>query len=180
MESEPIPMWSDRQRKRLGIEKNLLEDYFPARTNWTNSTNATKTKVDIALNTNDKTEYILRIHLTQDFPNACPMLTVVSPMLKSRKGDRFPESSTEFHTLQNIEGYPTVCHFHPESWTQENTLYQVFMKGRLWLEAYSLYHSTGKIMDTFLKEFDSAPEPEVVPAEKKRSKSRLRSILRRR
>ena len=171
-------MWSESQRRRLQIERELLERHFPGRTSWYDQADASSTKVEIALNTNDNTEYILRVYLTEDFPSSCPALTVVSPRLKLRNGQCFPETNTEFHTLQTIDGYPSICHFHPAFWTQENTIYQVFMKGRLWLEAYSLYHSTGEVMDTYLKEFQNTPSPQVVPPEKKRS--RLPSIFRRR
>ena len=177
---EPTESWSRSQRKRLALEKNLLEKYFPGRTSWSTCTNANSTKVNIALNTNDKTEYTLRFYLQADFPNSCPMLTVVSPRLKLINGERFPDCSREFHTLQYIDEYPSICHFHPESWTQENTLYQVVMKGRLWLEAYSLYHKTGKQMDTFLKEFDSTPAEETSARPSQRLRSRLQSIFRRR
>ena len=165
---EPTEMWSHEQRKRSALEKQLLEEYFPGRTSWFNSTDANNTKVEIALNTNDKTEYTLRIYLQSDFPNSCPMLTVLSPRLKLKDGSRFPDCSTEFHTLQCVDEYPSICHFHPEVWTQEDTLYQVFMKGRLWLEAYSLYHKTGESMDTFLKEFGSTPAPETIPVRRHR------------
>ena len=178
---EPRISWSHSQRKRLVVEKELLEEYFPGRTSWFDHTDASNTKVEIALNTNDQTEYILRIYLTEDFPSSCPMMSVVSPRLRLRNGNRFPEASTAFHTLlQVVDGYPTICHFHPESWTQENTLYQVFMKGRLWLEAYCLYHKTGEVMDKFLKEFDITPTPEVVPLARTRSRSRFLGLLRRR
>lgn len=175
---EAITSWTHSQRKRLSVEKGLLEQYFAGRTKWLDHTNATKAKVDIALNTNDNAEYVLRIYLTEDFPNSCPALAVVSPRLKLKDGGRFPEVHSEFHTLENVEEYPTICHFNPDSWTQEFTLYQVFMKGRLWLEAYSLYHKYGGTMDQYLKKCEDSEEPRT--PENRRPRRFLDSIRRRR
>lgn len=161
------PRWDNAQRQRLGVEKLLLDEYFPGRTVWHDQMDASKTKVDIALNTNDGTEYTLRIYLEEDFPRSYPVLTVVSPRLKLKNGDRFPENSTEFHTQTPVEGYPSICHFHPMAWTQDNTLFEIFMKGRIWLEAYSLHHRTGKMMNIYLKEFGCTPS--TTPPPKKRS-----------
>ena len=173
-------MWSESQIHRLSIEKELLETHFPGRTSWHDHIDANRTKIEIALNTNDDIEYVLRVYLTDDFPNSCPTMTVVSPRLRLRNGDSFPQTNTEFHTLQNVDGYPSICHFHPAFWTQENTLYQVFMKGRVWLEAYSLYHITGEVMDKYLKEFENPPPPVVASSDKKKLKKRLSDVLRRR
>ena len=169
---EAIDPWSDRQKHRIDIEKNLLTEYFSDRTFW----NANNTKVEIHMNTNDNTKYVLQILLPEDFPYSSPTLCVISPRLELRNGEYFPESSTSLHTLINIDGHTTICHFHPQFWTQDNTLYQVIMKGRLWLEAYSLYHRTGKTMDKYLKEFGT----QEISSEKEKSKFRLRNIFRRR
>jgi hypothetical protein len=54
------------------------------------------------------------------------------------------------HTLGNRDGFLKICHCRPSSWTSSSTLYDVVMKGRLWLEAYEGYLMTGKDLSTFL------------------------------
>lgn len=148
--------WSADQRDRLAVEKRILDKYFPGRTRWIDPTG--QTKVEVNMTSNSNVQYLLRVYLTVDFPNACPRLAVVSPKLYQRNGEPLPECVTEFHTLESIDQSPTICHFQPLWWTQDNTLFQVFMKGRVWLEAYEAYRSTGKRMDSYLREFNSDPQ----------------------
>ena len=62
------------------------------------------------------------------------------------------DTSAEFHTLSGIDGHTHICHFKASLWTDNNTLYQVVMKGLIWLEAYEAHLRTGKSMDVFLAE----------------------------
>ena len=59
--------------------------------------------------------------------------------------------SATTHTLgQTREGFLVICHYRSEHWNGEHIFYEVFMKGRLWLEAYEGYVAAGEDVDYFL------------------------------
>ncbi|CAB3997128.1 Hypothetical predicted protein [Paramuricea clavata] len=144
-------VWSLTQRERLAIEKSTLEKYFLLGVTWIDPQH--ETKVEVLLKSNSDKEYKLRVYIPTDFPNSCPALVVVSPPeLFLMDGLRLPEISDSFHTLEDTDGFHRICHFYPPDWTPDITLYQVFMKGRLWIEAYEAHFDTGEDMDVFLGE----------------------------
>lgn len=144
--------WTASQRARLSVEKGILEKYFPNdRVRW-NDPSSVNSWVEITMISNSNKRYTIRVYLSSDFPNACPEMVVVSPQsLKQRNGTDLPSVSPVFHTIGNRDGYIKICHFQPELWTADTTLYQVFMKGRLWIEAYEGHVATGNNMDVYLK-----------------------------
>ena len=138
------------QINRLGIERNLLDRYFPNRVTWQNPTTL-DTRVEIVMTSNSNRQYSLRVYIPVDFPHSCPEMVVVSPRLTLKDGTPMPSVSEPFHTIGEKEGHVIICHFIPTSWESESTLFQVFMKGRLWLEGYEGHLRTGQDMDVFLK-----------------------------
>ena len=143
--------FSPSQQRRILLEKNLLDKYFPHRVNWY-TPNDDDAYVEVKMVSNSSRQYTLRSYISCDFPNSCPEMVMVSPAsLSLKNGSPLPNISHEYHTIGRKDGYLLLCHFIPSQWTAENTLYQVFMKGRLWIEAYEGHLDTGKKMDVFLK-----------------------------
>lgn len=143
--------WSGVQIQRLTIERQLLDKYFPGRVTWISPLHSTK--VEVRMETNNGKKYTLRVYVPDDFPNSCPKLVVVSPpKLLQKNGQPLLEVSDVFHTLTAVDGHTTICHFYPPYWNAQNTLYQVFMKGRLWLEAYQGHLETGQTLAVYLPE----------------------------
>jgi hypothetical protein len=134
------------------MEKNILESYFQDKVSWNNPTSDTTVEVKMA--TSNDHYYTLRIYLPSDYPNSCPELTVASPKtLKRCNGSILTGSATSAdHTYGAKNGLLKICHFIEGSWTDQFTLYQVFMKGLIWLEAYESHLSTGKSISTYLRE----------------------------
>lgn len=152
-------VWSPVQRDRLAIEKETLEQYFRLGVTWIDPQG--ETKVEVLLKSNGDREYILRVYIPADFPNSCPALVVASPQkLLLKNGMRLPQVSDSFHTLEDTHGFHRICHFYPPDWTPDITLYQVFMKGRLWIEAYEAHLETGEDMDVYLGEQKFAVDSE--------------------
>lgn len=138
---------SRAQIYRLKIERDLLEKYFPGRVKWSSK------EVEIKQETNNNKNYTLRATLSEDFPNSCPTLTIVSPKnLRQKNGEPLPENNSSFHTLRAENGCISICHFYPLKWSPVDTLYEVFMKGRLWLEAYEGHLQSGQPINNFLPE----------------------------
>ena len=137
---------------RLSIEKDILDSKLNGVT-WTNPTSAGKTQVEWRVNTNNGMSYTLRVYIPENFPDACPKLVIShsshgSP-LKKKSGSVFGPSH-EDHTYCPHEGFTQICHFHPNQWSNVNTLCQILLKGRIWLEAYELHRNTGTPISSYL------------------------------
>jgi len=144
--------WSATQRQRLGFEKDLLEKYFRGRVSWIDPTGNTRVEVRVTC-TNDK-QYTLRVYLPKDYPSSCPEMVVSSPSscLRRRDGSALNGTSGEDHILGTKDGCTKICHFRSGLWKDNNTLYQVVMKGLIWLEAYEAHLRTGKSLSEYLTE----------------------------
>lgn len=142
--------WSASQQKRLAIEKQLLEAYIGGnRVTWIDPTG--DTKVEARLTCSNNKEYTLRIYLPQDFPNSVPPMIVKTPFmteLKTRNGSGLGGHAD--HTYGSQDGCTSICHFHPGLWKGDNTLFQIFMKGLIWLEAYEAHLRTGYNLSKYL------------------------------
>ena len=146
-------MWSSYQRQRLATEKTVLSEHFPDAV-WHNPTTRGQTKVDLPVRANNGAYYQLRIYVPEDFPNSCPEMVLLRSYrgYKLRDGSPLPTGSYTHHTIGKRDGYIRLCHYYPSSWDSRNTLYLVFMKGRIWIEAFECHHRTGKPLDHYLKE----------------------------
>ena len=144
--------WTPAQRRRLAREKAVLEKFFPGCVTWIDPTG--DTKVEVALKTNNGNRYRLRIYLkkqggeSSDFPNSVPdMVVSASPRPMPNWG-----SSSKTHTLGHRDGFLLICHYHPSKWTDQSSLYEVILKGRVWIEAYESHLATKMAMSSFLPE----------------------------
>ncbi|KAK3745624.1 hypothetical protein QZH41_002256 [Actinostola sp. cb2023] len=148
--------WTASQNRRLDQEEKILNDYFPNNVKWINRKDDTDMKVEVKMTTNSNKSYTLRVYIPPDYPNSCPALLVSNPSspLKDIQGNEL-QCGTDNHSYGTKYGLTTICHFVPHMWSNEYTLYQVFMKGRIWLEAYEIYLRTGKPMKTYLREMPS-------------------------
>ena len=146
-----IMPWSTTQRQRLAFEKTLLEKYFQNSVTWIDPTGDTKVEVRVTCS-NDK-QYTLRAYLLPDFPNSVPPMiakTAGMTTLKKRNGTELEEVAD--HTLGSKDGCTLICHFRPLFWKDNNMLYEVFMKGLIWLEAYEAHLLTGANLSKYLAE----------------------------
>ena len=141
--------WSQTQMGRLAAEKSVLDHYFSGCVKWIDPTR--HTKVEVTLKTNNDNEYTLRVYIGSDFPNSIPDMVVVrSPKPMPDWGGSYTN-----HTLGKRDGYLKICHYHYSQWSDRSSLYEVVMKGRVWLEAYEGHLRTGKPMNYFLREMES-------------------------
>ena len=148
--------WSATQRQRLAYEKSLLEKYFQNRVTWINPTEAGETKVEVLVTCSNDKQYILRVNLPPDFPNSVPPMIVKTPSmttLKKRNGNALHGIAD--HTYGVRDGCTQICHFKPDLWKDNNTLYQVVMKDLIWLEAYQADLRTGQPLNVYLSEMSS-------------------------
>lgn len=143
--------WSSAQQSRLGVERGLLDNYFPNRVTWIDPSGGTK--VEVRMTTSNDKSYTLRIYLPEDFPNSIPSLVIKNPSpTRSRSGNVLDKFTDTWHTYGTRDGYTQICHYRPEQWSSANTLYQVFIKGLIWLEAYEVHLRTGNPINTYLRD----------------------------
>jgi len=142
--------WSDAQRKRLAEERAILQRFFP-NFRWIDPWG--ETKLEGPMQTNNGHTYTVRVYIPADYPNSIPTVVILSPTMLDFKGRdlRAQGMSTLMHTLENTDGYLTICHYRSEKWQPQLTLYKVLIKVRLWLEAYEGHKATGRMMDDYLK-----------------------------
>ena len=137
--------WTLTQRQRLAVEKESLEKYFPRNVQWIDPTG--NTKIDVTMKTNSNQVYCLRLYVPRDFPNSLPTMAVKRSPRPMPNWSNYSAS----HTLgRNDEGFVVICHYRDCFWNSYHTFYEVFMKGRLWLEAYEGHVSTGNSIDYYL------------------------------
>lgn len=144
--------WSPVQKLQLMSEKNILDKYFHAdRVKWYNQV-TNNAYIDVEMTSNSDNKYTLRVYLSQDYPNSCPEMVLVSPSnMRLKNGDALPRNEAKFHTAGERDTFIKICHSLPELWTGDNTIYQLFIKGRLWIEAYERHLDTGNDIDVYLK-----------------------------
>lgn len=102
----------------------------------------------MAARTNRKNIYTLYIPL-DGFPETLPKV-FVTRMLKSRTGEDLDGASAAMHTLPSENGWTRLCHYAADSWTEDVSLYKVYIKCRLWLEMYELHLQNGRPIDYYL------------------------------
>lgn len=104
--------------------------------------------VIIAVKTNIGTIYKLRIDLV-NFPYEVPFVSTTE-MLYTKSGKPLNESSGHMHCLSSPYG-TGICHYGG-SWNPSITLFNVFMKCRVWLEMYELHKQSGMPIEYYLHE----------------------------
>ena len=109
----------------------------------------TKPYLAIAARTNQHNLYTLRIELDK-FPNEVPKV-FVTRMLHDRRGNEMDDVSASMHTLSGEHGWTRICHYGSHSWNPGVTLFKIYAKCRLWLEAYEGHLATGRDIDYWLK-----------------------------
>lgn len=104
--------------------------------------------VVFAAKTNSQTVYTLRVEL-KNFPNEVPKV-FVTRMLKDRDGNKLEDISGSMHTLESERGWTRICHYGSASWSQNVSLYKIYVKCCLWLNMYELHLRTGNDIDYYL------------------------------
>ena len=138
--------WLPVQQHRLAVEKEILDRYFPGKVQWINPTIAGQTTVEVEMISNSNQIYRLRAYVPPDYPNSLPDLVVAtSPKQIPNWG-----ASNAMHTLGTRNGCVKICHYYAPRWDPQHTFYEIFVKGRVWLEAYEGHLQTGRNLDYFL------------------------------
>ena len=113
--------------------------------------------------------YKLRVCITKGYPDVLPDLVVSqSPEAQPMPSSPLWSGSHITHTWpRRQDGLLKICYFHPDCWTRDNKIYQVFKKGKKWLKVYVLKHLVRrKPMNFYLKD--------MIPTEEEKMKAERR------
>jgi ubiquitin-protein ligase len=136
--------------QRLQQEIAILEKYFPKKYKFENLY-LDNELLDVGVKAQSGKVYRLNIKLKPDYPNSMPTVFVVFPLpLLKNDGSIISGASHAMHTLSNDGSQIQICHFKPENWNPNQSLYKVILKARIWLEAYEGHLATGNPIDNYL------------------------------
>jgi hypothetical protein len=98
--------------------------------------------------------YHLAMPIPSGFPRQRPPLYLTDPSPLWTADYRTVASlgvSHDMHTLTPSEsGSVQICHWRDDRWHARIFLYQVFLKGLLWIEAYEQHLATGRPLAEFV------------------------------
>lgn len=129
--------------ERLRMEKQVLQTYLPA-----NLVVFRQDYVLLPAKTNNGKIYTIRIDL-DGFPERKPE-AFVTQMLQTKNGMDMDSPSHEMHTLSSEHGFTQICHYNDSLWTNNVSLYKVYIKCRLWLEMYECHLVEGHNISYYL------------------------------
>lgn len=142
----------DARRKQL--EEQVIRHYMGSSKSYQFCDLATsKPYLRMAARTNSNNVYVIRIELA-DYPNSKPN-AYVETMLKDYKGHKMDGASGSNHTLTAHEkGYTQICHYHPEAWRPDMSLWMVYVRCVMWLNVYEKSLRDKKPLDYYLGHMD--------------------------
>jgi len=132
---------------RLKIETTILDRFMPGRYRFVKLQSPSEAHLLAALRTSAGNSYQVMILLKDDYPACVPRAYLMGPeRLKTHRGKLLAslETSHDMHLLDPRNGMPRLCHYKPENWHPNVTLYKVALKCLIWLEAYENHMLTGK------------------------------------
>lgn len=143
----------DSQRKKL--EEQVITHYMGStKAFYFGDLNTSKPYLRIAARTNSGKVYVLRMEL-QGYPYQKPNV-YVECLLRDCHGNLMNTASSHNHTLSpHPNGWTQICHYHPDAWKPDMSLWLVYVRCVLWLNIYEQTLRTGKDMEYYLKHMKS-------------------------
>ena len=137
--------WTPAQQHRLAAEKDILDKYFPGKVQWIDPRD--NTRIEVTMTSNSNKVYCIRAYVPGDYPNSLPDMVVCrSPIPMPLQWG----ISGKSHTLGVRDNCLKICHYYAPRWNPQHTFYEIFVKGRVWLEAYEGHLATGRNIDYYL------------------------------
>lgn len=135
-------------QERFQMEDAVLAHYLPRNMFRFRDMDTSSPYLQAGVVTNDGTPYVLHFRLA-GFPANKPQV-YVEEMLRTRSGAPMDSPSPSNHTLSPWNGWTQLCHYNGSCWTNDVSLWKVYLKCRLWLEMYRAHLRTGKTMEYYL------------------------------
>jgi len=139
-------MTNERYNKEYAILQAILKD----KTFRFLDLDTSRPSLVVGQQTNSEKVYTIKIDLSR-FPEDVPDAFITNPKpLKTNTGEAMLTASHPMHTLAGIDGCTKVCHYGPQQWHPNVSLYKVIVKIRIWLEAYETHLKTGEPLSNYL------------------------------
>ena len=91
----------------------------------------------------------------ENYPSQKPN-AYVECMLRDCHGRMMNSASSPNHTLSpHPNGWTQICHYHPDAWEPNMSLWMVYVRCVLWLNIYEQTLKTGYDMEHYLKHMRS-------------------------
>lgn len=138
-------------RERYEKERSVISHYLtnPSTYQFGNIGGSTPYLRAVA-QTNSGKAYVLRIECP-DYPYSKPN-AYVECMLRDYKGDMMDSASSANHTLSpHANGWTQICHYHPNAWKPEMSLWMVYIRCVIWLNIYEQALKTRRTMEYYLR-----------------------------
>lgn len=140
----------DYERKQL--EEQVISHYMGGTKSFTFGNLSTSTPyLRIAAQTSSGKVYVIRMEL-YNYPNQKPD-AYVECMLRDCHGKLMNTASSTNHTLSPhpTNNWTQICHYHPDAWKPDMSLWMVYVRCVLWLNIYEQTLRTGRDMEYYLK-----------------------------
>ena len=141
-------------RERYELEKNVIAHYMhnPNAYAFGNLDGSTP-YLRIVAQTNSGKAYVLRIECS-NYPNTKPN-AYVECMLCDHRGVLMDSASSSNHTLSpHANGWTQICHYHPNAWKPNMSLWMVYIRCVMWLNIYEQTLKTKQPMEHYLRHMD--------------------------
>ncbi len=137
---------------RLKIEKTVLEKTFAGAFRLSeDASGATKLEVDVTVPGGGR--YTLLLTTAPDYPSSMPEAFLIKPLvLRDFHGQELLaiSPSHKMHLLKPEGRFLRLCHYKPENWHPNVTLYKVVLKCLIWLVAYENHLQSGLPITDYL------------------------------
>lgn len=121
-------------KERLRVEKENLNRKLPDNAYRFMDMGTSKPYIVMAAITNRGNLYTLRIDL-EDFPDLVPNMYVKNRVLL-KSGQPILENDEDLKTLYYKDNMIGIRHYSKESWSPMVSLYNIYIRGKKWLEMY--------------------------------------------
>lgn len=138
---------------RIRIEEAVLAEHFPRRYVFHPPTHGRSGYLEVTLKSSRGRHYRLKVMLAADYPARVPEVYLVYPetLPDHRKRNLASLSpSHKMHLLKPMGNFVQLCHYKPENWHPNVTLYKVALKCLLWIEAYEDHLRSGQPIVDYL------------------------------
>ncbi|MCH5230324.1 MAG: hypothetical protein J1F43_00835 [Muribaculaceae bacterium] len=133
---------------RFNLERSVIANYMHNPSSY-QFVNAAVPYLRIVAQTNGGTPYVLRIECP-DYPNSKPN-AYVECMLKDHNGNPMNSASATNHTLSpHSNNWTQICHYHPNAWKPNMSLWMVYVRCVIWLNIYEKTLQSKQTMDYYL------------------------------
>ena len=143
--------WDPDQRRRLALEKQILDQRLP-QFRWFNPATPGAAFLLGTITTSSDGSYGVKVLPPANYPSGPPRGYVVRPRpLAGHRGRSLLLTDMAMHTQPpDEEGHVQVCLYRADHWVESNTIFKVVVKMQLWLEAYEAHLATGLPIDHYL------------------------------